>query len=139
VVPADLTVEEALREFFVPLGYHSFPVVAGSEVVGLLSIERVEEVSASRRSETTAGEAADRDPSLIVGEDVTVEELAGSGGFTREGRVIVICRDGEIGLISATAIDRAMRASRLLPAPGVESVAATDESRVRTRNDLRRV
>lgn len=116
-IPARTSVEEALREYFVPFGYRSFPVVDGTEVAGLLSIEMIETLPPSSRSENTVGEVADRDPSLIVSESVTTDELLASGGFARHGRALVICRDGEVGILSATALERAMRAARLLTAP----------------------
>jgi predicted transcriptional regulator len=113
-IPAALSVEDALREFFVPFGYQSFPVVDGDDVVGLLSLQQFAALPAPSRAKTTAGEAADRDPSLVVDERVTVEELSTRIGFRHYGRAIVVCRDGEVGILSSTAIERAMRASELL-------------------------
>jgi CBS domain-containing protein len=113
---ADLTVADALRDSFAPLGYHAFPVVEGGVPVGLLSIDRIEGLPAERRATARVGEVADRDPSVFVDEDVTIEQLNASGGFRNHGRAVVRCDDGRIGLLSATAIDRAVRARRMLDA-----------------------
>ena len=111
---ADTTVREALRTCFATLGYHAFPVMENGKPIGLLSIDQVSRLPTERQETSRAGELADRDPSLIVDEDVTVEELLGSPGFKRHRRAIVRCHDGSIGLISATAMSRALQARRLL-------------------------
>jgi hypothetical protein len=113
-VPAELSIDDAVRGFFAPLGYRSFPVVEGGRAVGLLSIEQVEGLPALDRPTTSVGELTDRDPSLLFDERVTPDELTASGGFHRRGRAIILCRNGEIGILSATAIERALRAQKLL-------------------------
>ena len=111
------TVEEALRDSFATLGYHAFPVVENGRPIGLLDIERVSGLATGRRQTTRVGEIADRDPSLIVDEEVTVEDLMSRPAFQRHRRAIVICKDGTVGLISATAMSRALRARRMLNPP----------------------
>jgi Zn-dependent protease/CBS domain-containing protein len=122
---ADQTVSDALRDWFAPLGFHAFPVIEGGQPVGLLSIDQIERVPAAKRAVTRVGDVADRDPSVFVGEDVSIDELMESGGFQRHRRVAVLCDDGEVGLISATGIERAVRARRMLGEDG----AAPSESR----------
>lgn len=111
---ADSSVADALRDSFAPLGYHAFPVVEAGRPVGLLSIDQVEGLGAAKRETTRVGDLADRDPSVFVGEDVTIEGLTASPGFQQHRRAVVRCNDGEIGILSATAIDRAVRARRML-------------------------
>lgn len=111
---AETSVADALRDSFAPLGYHAFPILKGKRPLGLLSIDQIEALPAARRETTRTRELADRDPSVFVGEDVTIEELAANPGFQRHGRAIVRCDDGEIGILSATAIERAVRARRML-------------------------
>lgn len=111
---AGTSVADALRDSFAPLGYHAFPVLEGKRALGLLSIDQIEALPAAGRGSTRVGELADRDPSVFVGEDVTIEELTASAGFQRHRRAIVRCADGEIGILSATAIERAVRARRML-------------------------
>jgi Zn-dependent protease/CBS domain-containing protein len=111
---ADAGVEDALRESFSPLGHHAFPVVEDGKPVGLLSIEQIEALPPESRKTTRVGECADRDPSVFVDEHVTIEELMASPGFQRHRRAVVVCDDGEIGILSSTAIERAVRARRML-------------------------
>ena len=111
---ADATVADALRDSFSALGYHAFPVVDRGEPVGLLSIDQVEAVPSERRASSHVGDLADRDPSVFVDEDITVEQLLANAAFQRHRRAVVRCHDGEIGILSATAIERAVRARRML-------------------------
>lgn len=108
------TVARALRDSFAAHGYRSFPVTEGGRAVGLLTIDRVEKVPPAHREDTLVGEIADRDPSVFVDEDVTVDELLASPGFARHKRAVVRREDGQIGIISASAIERAVRARRML-------------------------
>jgi len=110
----DLSIADALRDFFAPLGYHAFPVVEARKPVGLLSIDQIEALPAARRETIRVGDLADRDPSVFVGEDVTIEELTANPGFQRHRRVVVRCDDGEVGILSATVIERAVRARKIL-------------------------
>ena len=60
------------------------------------------------------GDLADRDPSVFVDDDVTIDQLLANPAFRRYRRAVVRGKDGEIGLLSATAIERAVRARRML-------------------------
>lgn len=111
---ADSTVDEALRDRFATLGYHAFPVVEDGRPVGLLSIDQIQALPANGRAGTRVGDLADRDPGVFVTEDVTIEDLMQSPGFGRHRRVVVNCEDGRVGILSATAIERAVRARRML-------------------------
>ena len=111
---ADTLVANALRDSFAPLGYHAFPVVDGRVPVGLLDIDQVEALPAKERETTRVGDLADRDPSVFVDDDVTIDQLLANPAFRRHRRAVVRGKDGEIGLLSATAIERAVRARRML-------------------------
>ena len=111
---SDTLVADALRDSFARLGYHAFPVVEGGVPVGLLDIDQVEALPATERATTRVGDLADRDPSVFVDDDVTVDQLLANPAFRRHGRAVVRGHDGEIGMLSATAIQRAVRARRML-------------------------
>jgi Zn-dependent protease/predicted transcriptional regulator len=51
-VPADLSVERVVEEFFWPHRVSSFPVVDGGRVVGIVALDGLKEVPPERRSET---------------------------------------------------------------------------------------
>jgi Zn-dependent protease len=111
---ADTLVADALRDSFARLGYHAFPVVEGRVPVGLLDIDQVEALPARERATTRVGDLADRDSSVLVNDDVTIDQLLANPSFRRHRRIVVRCHDGEIGLLSATAVERAVRARRML-------------------------
>jgi CBS domain-containing protein len=108
------SVADALRDSFATLGYHAFPVTENGEPIGLVSIDQVEAVPSGRRAKSRVGDLVDRDPAVFVDEDVTVEELLGNPAFQRHRRAIVRCHDGQVGILSVTAIERAVRARRML-------------------------
>ncbi len=111
---AEDTVGHALRDSFAALGYHAFPVIEGGRAIGLLSIDQIEAVPAGHREDTLVGDVADRDPSVFVEEDVTIDDLLANPAFVRHRRAVVRRDDGQIGIISASAIERAVRARRML-------------------------
>lgn len=113
-IPAEITASEAIRDYFARYGYRGFPVVEGGEPIGLVTIKQVEALPAAGRATTRIGDLADRDPTLRLSDRVTIDELVASPGFQRHGRAIVVRGDGELGIISSTAIQRAMRAEQLL-------------------------
>lgn len=114
VIDSSTTVPEALGDFFSTLGYHAFPVVEGGRPIGLITMEQLAAVPAGRRAQTLVGSVADRDPSLFVDEDIEVDDLMARRGFQRHQRAIMLCRNGQVGLISATAMARALRAHGML-------------------------
>jgi Zn-dependent protease len=117
VLPGDLTVEEAIRDYFVPLGYTAFPVAdLSGRPLGLLSLATVHRVPAARRSSVSVADLADRNPDLFVGRDEDVTEVLGRPAFVRVGRAIVVGPSGEAsGLLSITDVERAVRATVLAP------------------------
>lgn len=113
-IDAGASAADALRDSFASLGYHAFPVTEDGRAIGLLSIEQLAGLPRERLETASVGELADRDRSLFVDEDIGIEELLASPAFQRHGRAVVLCDDGEIGMLSATAIQRAIRARRML-------------------------
>lgn len=109
VVPAGISVEQAVEEFFVRYRYTAFPVIEDGRPVGLIDVERVERVSPERRASRTVGEAAVADPELVVDEHQDVAELLERPAFQRIGRAVVRTERGELGVISTTDVNRALR------------------------------
>jgi CBS domain-containing protein len=111
-VPAEVSVAEAIEEYFIRHRYTAFPVIDRGRPVGLIDVEHVERVPHDRRATTTVAEAAVSDPELVVGEHQDVAELLERPTFQRVGRAIVHTRHG-FGLISVTDVNRALRALEL--------------------------
>jgi len=124
-IPAELPLAEA-EQYFARYRFTAFPITdRAGRAVGLLSIDQLEKAPRSAWSTMTAGEMADRDPELILGEREDVPHLLERARFARVGRATVIDEDGRpIGLISLTDVQRAIRASRLYHPPAGTSNAA---------------
>jgi Zn-dependent protease len=122
-VPAGVSVEDAVERFFVAHRYSAFPVLDGDRLVGLIDVGTVERLPAARRRQTTAGEAAFYDRELVVDEHQDVAELLERPAFQRVGRAVVETGRGEVGILSITDVNRALRALELKEAPGAARLA----------------
>lgn len=112
-VPAEISVERAVEDFFVRYRYTAFPVIENGQPVGLIDVSHTERVPASRRAETSVSEAAVVDPELVVDQHQDVAELLERPAFQRLGRAVVRTERGGVGLISITDVNRALRAIEL--------------------------
>jgi Zn-dependent protease len=110
VLPAEMTVSEALAEHFVAERLTAFPVLRDGRLLGLLDLETVKRVPAGERDSTTVGELAFYDESLVVAEDQDVADLLERPAFARVGRAVVRTADGGLGLLSITDVQRVLRA-----------------------------
>src|SRR6478735_2410591 len=67
-VPAEISVADAVQDYFIAHRFSAFPVLDGEQLVGLIDRAAVERVPAERRAGTTVGEACLREPSLVIEE-----------------------------------------------------------------------
>lgn len=113
-VPADLPLERAGEDYFVPYRYTAFPVVDPlGRFAGMIAVNRLEQVPPGERSGHSVADYADRDPGLAVGEDEDVATLLTRPAFSRVGRAAVVDGAGSpVGLLSITDIERTLRAHR---------------------------
>ncbi len=123
-IPAAASVEEAVERYFVRHRYSAFPVLDGARLVGLVDVAAVEHVPSARRRSTTVGEVAFQDSDLVIDEHQDVAELLERPVFQRVGRAIVLTRSGEVGILSITDVNRALRAFDLQRASGAEAHTA---------------
>ena len=113
-IPAELTLAEAQR-YFARYRYTAFPLTDRmGRAIGMLSIDHLERTPPSQRAVTLAGERADRDPALLIGQRDDVAHLLQQPAFARVGRAAVIDDEGRpLGVVSLTDIQRTLRANRL--------------------------
>lgn len=123
-VPAGISVAEAVEDYFVRHRYAAFPVLDGNRPVGLVDMGTVQHLSAIRRQSTTVGEVAIDDPALIVDEHQDIAELLERPAFQRVGRAIVLAHGhSEVGILSITDVNRALRAFDLESEPRAASLS----------------
>lgn len=116
-IPAATSVDDAVRSYFLTAKHPAFPVVENGQVVGLVDTAAVERVPPRRRPDTSVGEIADKDPSLVVRDDQDVAEMLERPAFVRIGRAAVLTGDGRIGLLSITDVNRVLQALELAGGP----------------------
>jgi Zn-dependent protease/CBS domain-containing protein len=125
-IPEQVSAARAGVDFFLARRYTAFPVVdERGRALGLVSLVQIEALTPEQRELRRVGELAERDPSLIVGEDSDVAELLALAAFSRVGRAVVVDRlDRPVGMLSITDVQRTLRASRL----GAGRAAGASES-----------
>ncbi|MGH2981223.1 MAG: site-2 protease family protein [Solirubrobacterales bacterium] len=111
-IPEELTVEQALDEYFLRYRWPWFPVVdTAGRFKGLLVRDRADEVPEVSRAGTTVGDLVEPDPgSLHVLEDSPLDALLGNEALSRLGALIAVDADGRLrGVITAEQVGRALR------------------------------
>jgi CBS domain-containing protein len=109
-VPAQISVAEAISDYFIPHRFSAFPVLEDGRLIGLVDTAAVERVPVDRRASTSVGDAALYDPELVVEEDQDVADLIERPAFQRVGRAVVRAADGRVGILSITEVNRVLRA-----------------------------
>lgn len=111
-IPDELSVEQALDEYFLRYRWPWFPVVdAAQRFKGLLIRESADQVPEVSRATARVGELIEPDPgSLHVREDTPLDALLGNEALRRLGALIAVDADGRIrGVITAEQVGRALR------------------------------
>jgi Zn-dependent protease len=121
-IPEELSVEQALDEYFLRYRWPWFPVVdAAQRFIGLIDRGTADGVPAVERASSTVRDVYAHDSgALAVPEDTPLESLLGNEALRRLGAVVATDADGHIrGVITIDAIGRAMRPT----APGTPGTA----------------
>ena len=111
-IPEQLSVEQALDEYFLRYRWPWFPVVdTAQRFKGLLERGRADGVPEVSRATATVGELVEPDPgSLHVREDAPLDSLLGNEALRRLGALIAVDSDGRLrGVITAEQVGRALR------------------------------
>jgi Zn-dependent protease len=118
-VPAEMSAAQAGRDFFLAYRYTSFPVVdEQGRALGLVSLAQIEALTPEQRERRRVGEIAERDRTLLVGEEDDVAGLLELAAFARVGRAVAVDASGRpVGLVSITDVQRTVRASMLSDRP----------------------
>jgi Zn-dependent protease len=109
-IPAHLALSELASEHFVRGGYHTYPVVRGERVVGLLTVREVLAVSPEDRTRTSVQAVmTPLGERLTVGAGEPLLEVLTRMGRSGVGRLLVV-EDGRLeGLLSLSSVFRHIR------------------------------
>jgi Zn-dependent protease/predicted transcriptional regulator len=113
-VPADLNVDDVLRDYVLKRHCSSFPVVDGAgHVTGLVTLRQLRFVPASKRSSTGVADVLIpiSDVPHAAPNDVLLDVLR--TGRNPEGRLLVFRNGHLVGIVSPTDITRAISAAEL--------------------------
>jgi CBS domain-containing protein len=118
-VPAEISVEQAVRDYFLPYRYTAFPAVdVAGRLLGLLTVKMAEAVPRQQRATRRVADVVNRDPALTVDEEQDVSGLLERPAFARIGRAVVVDAGRvPVGLLSITDVERSIRVSRLQSRP----------------------
>jgi Zn-dependent protease len=114
-IPEQLSVSDALDEYFLRYRWPWFPVVdAAQHFQGLLKRGAADAVPELRRGSATVGDVAETDRSgdTWVREDTPLESLLGNENLRRLGGLAAVDADGRlIGVITLDQVGRALRSA----------------------------
>jgi Zn-dependent protease len=111
-IPSQMSVEEALEQYFLRYRWPWFPVVdAAHRFLGLLERDRADEVPEVSRATSLVHDLLERDHgSLRVSEDEPLEALLANQNLRRLGALMAVDADGRLcGVITAEQVGRALR------------------------------
>ena len=110
-IPGDLSVEQALDEYFLRYRWPWFPVVdAAYRFLGLVNRDRADEVPEVSRASSHVAELVDHDIGLFVRDDTPLDALLANQNLRRLGALMAVDADGRLsGVITIEQVGRALR------------------------------
>lgn len=110
-IPGDLSVEQALDEYFLRYRWPWFPVVdTAYKFLGLLQRDRADEVPEVSRASSSVAEIVDHDRGLFVRDDTPLDALLSNQNLRRFGALMAVDADGRLsGVITVEQLGRALR------------------------------
>jgi predicted transcriptional regulator len=110
-IPGDLSVEEALDEYFLRYRWPWFPVVdAAHRFLGLIERDRADEVPEIERAGSHVSELVDHDVGLFVRDDTPLDSLLANQNLRRFGALMAVDAEGRLsGVITIEQVGRALR------------------------------
>ncbi len=110
-IPGDLTVEEALDEYFLRYRWPWFPVVdAAHRFLGLLERDRADEVPEISRASSSVSDLVDPDRGLFVRDDTPLDALLSNQNLRRLGALMAVDAQGRLsGVVTIEQVGRALR------------------------------
>jgi len=111
-IPGELSVEQALDEYFLRYRWPWFPVVdAAHHFLGLVVRDKADEVPETSRATSHVSDLLEHDDGTFqVRDDAPLDSLLGNRALRRFGAVMAVDADGRLaGVITAEQVGRALR------------------------------
>jgi Zn-dependent protease len=112
-IPGELSVEQALDEYFLRYRWPWFPVVdAGRRFLGLLMRDKADEVPELERAGSHVSDLVDHDIGLFVRDDTPLDSLLANQNLRRLGALMAVDAEGRLsGVVTIEQVGRALRDS----------------------------
>jgi predicted transcriptional regulator len=116
-IPGDLTVEQALDEYFLRYRWPWFPVVdTAHRFLGLVMRDRADEVPELERAGSHIADLVDHDIGLFVRDDTPLDALLANQNLRRLGALMAVDAEGRLsGVVTIEQVGRALRDSTAGP------------------------
>jgi Zn-dependent protease len=110
-IPADLSVERALDEYFLRYRWPWFPVVdAAHRFLGLIDRDRADQVPEVSRASSHVSDLVDHDIGLFVRDDTPLDSLLANQNLRRLGALMAVDAEGRLsGVVTIEQVGRALR------------------------------
>jgi Zn-dependent protease len=110
-IPGDLSVEQALDQYFLRYRWPWFPVVdTAYRFLGLLQRDRADEVPEVSRASAFVSDLVDHDRGLFVRDDTPLDALLSNQNLRRFGALMAVDDEGRLsGVITVEQVGRALR------------------------------
>ena len=107
-IPGDISIEQALDEYFLRYRWPWFPVVdAAHRFLGLLERERADDVPEVSRANSNVSELIDPDQGLFIRDDTPLDTLLSNQNLRRLGALMAVDADGRLSGVVTVEIGRA--------------------------------
>jgi Zn-dependent protease len=110
-IPGEISIEQALDQYFLRYRWPWFPVVdAAHRFLGLLNREDADEVPEVSRTVSLVSEVVDHDRGLFVRDDTPLDSLLSNQNLRRLGALMAVDAEGRLsGVITVEQVGRALR------------------------------
>lgn len=107
VIPAELTIDKMIDNYFLMYRHHSFPVVKDDQILGILTLHDIKLVPRENWTETTARDIMKPlRPDMVISQRAQAMEALSQLAHNQIGRLLVIEKDKLLGIISQKDIMR---------------------------------
>jgi Zn-dependent protease len=117
-IPGELSVEQALDEYFLRYRWPWFPVVdTAHRFLGLVMRDKADEVPEYERAGSHVSDLVDHDIGLFVRDDTPLDALLANQNLRRLGALMAVDAEGRLsGVVTIEQVGRALRDSAQTPA-----------------------
>jgi CBS domain-containing protein len=118
-IPGDISVEQALDQYFLRYRWPWFPVVdAAHRFLGLLQREAADDVPEVSRTVSLVSDIVDHDRGLFIRDDAPLDSLLSNANLRRFGALMAVDADGRLsGVVTVEQVGRALKESTSFTGP----------------------